>query len=283
MKSIRKPNRAARAVFEECVNALSIAGVRDRLKPLATAVESAEATYLAMAATTTLYGISGGATFKGDRTADMVSLYKNVLSRKTSKVRHIYDEIKASAKGGICPLCEHNVVKTLDHYLEKQKFPIYAVAPINLVPACTDCNKVRSQREPLSASDQTLHPYFDSTSDYSWLHAEVLPIDPVAIQFTALRPPGWDILKQDRLQSHFRVLGLAELYTVLAAGELAQIRAALINLSNVAGRSGLEAHLAEQAKSRQTVSLNSWQTALYVALSESVWFCGGGYTQIAAP
>lgn len=251
--------------------------------PLAPNIQAAEATYLEMATTSTLYGVAGAAYYQGDRTDDMVKLYSNVLSKKSSELRYIYDEIKASAKGDICPLCEQGVVKTLDHYLEKQPFPIYAVAPINLVPSCTDCNKVRSLEKPKSASDQTLHPYFDEANDQAWLHAEILPTQPVVAEYTALRPLAWSKLKQDRVQSHFRVLGLSALYTTQAAVELSQIRSALIDLVESQGTVGLQAHLAEQANSRRAANQNSWQTALYVALSTSEWFCGGGYHQIPEP
>jgi hypothetical protein len=283
LKALEKPSRDARSVFEACVNGLRFADMQDRLMPLALNIQQAEATYLAMAATSTLYGVAGAAYHKGDRTDDMVKLYSNVLSKKTSELRYIYDEIKAGAKGDICPLCEQSVVKTLDHYLEKRLFPIYAVAPINLVPSCTDCNKVRSLEKPKSASDQTLHPYFDRADDQTWLHAEILPTDPVVAEYAALRPSAWNKLKQDRVQSHFRVLGLSALYTTQAAVELSQIRSALIEIVESQGTIGLQAHLAEQADSRRTANRNSWQTALYIALSTSEGFCDGGFRHIPGP
>jgi hypothetical protein len=113
----------------------------------------------------------------------MVTLYTGTFSRKRSKARRIYDEIRASAAGGICPLCGQREVKTLDHYLEKQHHPVFAVTPLNLVPACTDCNKVRSEFPKDGDSNQTLHPYFDSVDDERWLKAKVDEVDPVIVPF----------------------------------------------------------------------------------------------------
>jgi hypothetical protein len=283
VKALVKPSRDARSVFEACLKGLKSGSMRKRLMPLADNIQLAEATYLALAPTLTLYGVAGAADQEGDRTDDMVKLYSNVLSKKTSKLRYIYDEIKAGAKFDICPLCEHGVVKTLDHYLEKQPFPIYAVAPINLVPCCSDCNKIRSTQTPKSASDQTLHPYFDEVSDQVWLHAEITPTAPVVAKYTALRPSAWNKLKQDRVQSHFRVLALSELYSTQAAVELSQIRSAMIEIGKSEGQIGVQAHLAEQADSRSAVNRNSWQAALYVALKTSQWFCNEGYCNIPGP
>jgi hypothetical protein len=236
-----------------------------------------------MAGTTTLYGISGVAFNQGDRKADMVNLYNNVLSKKNSKLRHIYDEIKSGAKGDICPLCEQNVVKTLDHYLEKADYPIFAVSPLNLVPCCADCNKVKALASASGPNEQTFHPYFDNANDQVWLHATVLQSDPVVIGYTAMRPAAWNALKQDRIQAHFAVLGLSQLYTTHAAVELSQIRSSLVTVDESQGMSGLQTYLTEQANSRSAFNPNSWQSALYACLSTSPWFCAGGYKYVARP
>lgn len=72
--------------------------------------------------------IKGGAT-----KSDMKILYEQKFARKEQGGRKYYDAIKLLAPYGRCPLCGQREVKTLDHYLPKSKFPLYAVTPYNLM------------------------------------------------------------------------------------------------------------------------------------------------------
>jgi 5-methylcytosine-specific restriction endonuclease McrA len=105
-------------------------------------------------------------------TREMASLYDRRFARKGSAGRPIYDAIFAAAPR--CPLCGHGTVSTLDHHLPKAHYPALAVAPLNLVPACADCNKNKIDITPMAGADGTIHPYFDDIEDDLWLVAEVL-------------------------------------------------------------------------------------------------------------
>jgi hypothetical protein len=76
-------------------------------------------------------------------TEEMSRLYKGHFSRMKSPSRHMYDAIMTSSWKGFCPLCSHRQVTTLDHYLPKSLYPIFAVTPLNLIPSCSDCNKAK--------------------------------------------------------------------------------------------------------------------------------------------
>src|SRR5262245_19880217 len=80
--------------------------------------------------------------------SEMVAVYDNRLVKKTAPGRRIYDKIFTSAPNDKCPLCGHRNVKTLDHYLPKALFPALTVTPINLIPACSDCNKAKLSTAP---------------------------------------------------------------------------------------------------------------------------------------
>ena len=43
-----------------------------------------------------------------------------------------------------CPLCECDSVGTMDHYLPKEKYPLFVVHPRNLIPCCNSCNQHKS-------------------------------------------------------------------------------------------------------------------------------------------
>jgi hypothetical protein len=71
----------------------------------------------------------------------------------------------------------------------------------------------------------------------------------------------------------FKAFKLASLYSSHAAEELASIEFISRRVFDVGGGLGLREYLAETASGKQFVSLNSWQSALYVCLSKSDWFC----------
>lgn len=92
----------------------------------------------------------------------------------------------------VCPMCGGFHPTTLDHYLPKTDYPVWAIFSKNLVPAC-GCNMVRGDvvKSAHTHSVRVLHPYFDdlmkhrilTTSithapDFKWLNAEVICADP---------------------------------------------------------------------------------------------------------
>lgn len=278
MRSLTLPAFSARHTFELCVGTVKDPAKRIRLLAAAPAIESAEAEYLARGASASLFKIPRSTTVAGTVTRkEMVRLYNGVLSRRRSKARHIYDQLRTVSRSGTCPLCAQRIVSTLDHYLPKATHPALAVTPVNLVPACQDCNKAKLATQPSTASAQTLHPYFDNVDNEQWLFAEVVRDSPPALTFHPRPPAVWPRIKSDRVITHFRTFALGLLYASHAAVELANIRYAAAMVAKRTGASGLRAHLEEQADSCLTVARNSWQHAMYRALSESDWFCNEGF------
>jgi len=98
------------------------------------------------------------------------------------------------------------------------------------------------------------------------------------LAFSPTPPAHWPPDLQAMVKNHFYVFSLAELYGVHAASELVNIYFDIV--SNPLPTAELQAHLREQASNRRRVVRNSWQAALYQALAQSDWFCGGGYNQV---
>jgi hypothetical protein len=210
--------------------------------------------------------------------AELNNVYTSRMARLGAPGRIVYDELLASPKGGICPLCGHRQVGTLDHFLPKESFPSLAVAPDNLVPACSDCNKTKLNHVATLPSEVTIHPYFDDLSDDTWLEAKVIQTVPAALSFHVARPPGWSPLMASRARHHFELFKLSSLYSAQAASELSGIRFALDTIYDSDGATGVKNHLTLQAESRRRASKNSWQTTTYQALADSPWFCAGGFS-----
>jgi hypothetical protein len=281
MRRLPLPSHSARSTFELCAKNVRDKAYSTRLLSVASEIEDAETQYKDLGAKAALFTIAEADTVAGRvELKEMKALYKGTLSRLESDVRYIYDKIKMAPPNNMCPLCAQRVVSTLDHYLAQSKHPAFTVTPMNLIPSCADCNKAKHDMQPTRASEQTLHPYFDDVDDGVWLIAHVKETVPPALVFSANPPSGWDDVKQARVLTHFQTFNLGHLYTTHAAEELLNIRHNLTTVAERAGTDALRVHLMEQAEGRQANAKNSWQSAMYEALTKSEWFCKEGYKVI---
>ncbi|WP_182344399.1 MULTISPECIES: hypothetical protein [Comamonas] len=158
-----------------------------------------------------------------------------------------------------------------------------AVTPINLVPACSACNKIKLDFQPIEAKDLILHPYYDDVPKDIWLKARVLDVDckPV-FEYFADPPSEWPTLWASRVRAHLDTLKLPTLYASHAAEELINNRQSLQDLHLAGGAAAVKAHCRDMQGSRQAAYLNSWQAACYGALVDSDWFCASGVLAIEA-
>lgn len=281
MKRLHPPLIQATDTVHACAAGITIADRAQALMDALPAIQRSEAEYLELGATGQLYRItpSDSVTPAIDATL-MGVIYKSHFARQGSPSRTLYDQIRMAPEFGICPLCGQRNVATVDHYLPQTRFPTLNLTPINLIPACSDCNKKKLASVPTSAENQTFHPYFDELSNERWLIAEIQPSAPPTVSFE-IRPAGtWDAVMTARVRNHFLVMGLEELYIAQAASEMADISYALEDIGAATGPDGVRLHLNSQFRSRHAHNPNSWKTALYEGLRDSDWFCAEGHRLI---
>ena len=72
---------------------------------------------------------------------EVSKVYTEKFANEDGPGRQYYNAIKEQAERNICPICGIRMVKTLDHYLPKSKFPTLSVTPsIMLCPIDIDCD-----------------------------------------------------------------------------------------------------------------------------------------------
>jgi hypothetical protein len=278
MHPLVPPTDQSKTTFVTCVKGIRNAELKALLISVTPDVEAAGAHFETIAKARSFHTLTRHQMVGGKVTAkQMCAIYDGRMAKKRMAGRKIYDRIKAAPTNDRCPLCGQRTVSTLDHYLPKAHFPSLAVAPANLVPACSDCNKAKGDQIPTRAGEQTLHPYYDNFGTQDWLAAEVLQDTPAALSFAIKPPAASDGVLAERVKRHFKVFGLARLYVAHAATELTNIRAYLEDLYTTTGAAGVRRHLVGIARSCAQAERNSWQTATYRALSTSDWFCSGGF------
>lgn len=278
MRSLPLPTLVARDVFRTCISKVADAALKARLTAITDRVAEASEEYALLADLNALHMMTQELVVDGVVSrAEMDAVYSLRMARKGAPGRVAYDELFNSAPLDKCPLCCQRKVATLDHHLPKARYPALAVAPLNLVPACSDCNKSKLAAVPTAADEEALHPYFDNVSADRWLSGDVIVGSPAAVVFRVEPPAGWDAILVARLERHFRMLRLGSLYSFEAANEISNIRHQLARLHETGGMECVREELQDRANSCRAASLNSWQTATFDAFVASDWFCDGGF------
>ena len=280
MLKLEPPRYSAEETFTACISRVRRAALKAKLTAATQAIRDASDAYEAAAEAQALDQIARDILVNGTvTTAEMEAVYTGRMAKQNAPGRAIYDDILAAAKGR-CPLCAHRAVTTLDHHLPKSHYPALAVAPVNLVPSCSDCNKAKLASVPHAPEEVSLHPYFDDIADERWLFAKVVEVAPASMPFRVEPLVTWGALLAERVKRHFRVLKLPSLYGSEAAEELLNIRHLLIGLQANGGAPQVRSYLQERAKSCLAGRLNGWRGATYEAWAESEWFCQGGFADV---
>jgi hypothetical protein len=278
MWAVERPPFDAGETFNICISRVQDRGLRDRLRRVRSDIVAAATEYEARAKAQTLNVIATSESVAGAVTNhEMVAVYEQRMAGKRGPGRAIYDAIKLLPKGDRCPFCDQRNISTLDHVLPKMLYPSLAVTPHNLVGACMECNKVKLDIAPNTGEEVILHPYFDDITADQWLIAKVIRQNPCAIVFNINRPPSWNNMTEARARRQFGLFKLPYLYSSEAARELANIRHNLQTHFRAGGIAAVRHELIRQWKSRRANRANSWQTAMYEAISHDDWFCGGGF------
>lgn len=278
MRALVKPDLVAKDVYETCISKVRNKALRKKLLEISDSIEAAELEYKEKSAEQTWFLIGNSDSVDGMVSkSEMEKVYTQRMVGQKSPGRHLYDKIKNSAPNGICPLCGQRTVSTLDHFLPKSDFPSLVVLPLNLIPACSDCNKAKLDNVPSQGSEQTLHPYYDDVAHEQWLFAEVKESNPGCIVFYTSYVDVYDEVLNERIKFHFKELELGGLYMSNANSTVTEIQFRLKKLHEKGGKMAVKAYLEEEEESRRENHVNSWHTAAYQAMMNSDWFCDGGF------
>lgn len=280
MLNISLPQDDAGAVFTACATRTRPVDKKNTLLAQRPWVEARATLYLEHAQQNSLHAFEPAEPDAIDA-AELSGVYGRVLVKGGE--RPTYLRLKGLARYGRCPLCAQRDVKTLDHYLSKYDYPELAVFPANLVPCCFDCNHDKGTYRAQQANQRLFHPYFDDWSEHRLIKAALVIEEGVTVTYTVREPEGASAETVSRARRHFRKLNLGLLYSDNAAVELVERKLSFQEIFDADGADGLRVELEREFRSRRRRNRNSWQTALYRALSLSDTFCEGGFGQIDDP
>ncbi|NTB87516.1 HNH endonuclease [Agrobacterium tumefaciens] len=280
MLNIAPPEDDAGTVFSACATRTRPVEKKNALLAQRPWVEARAALYLQHAQQDSLHSFDPEEP-DAIESAELSGVYGRVLVKGGE--RPTYLRLKGLARYGRCPLCAQRDVKTLDHYLSKDDYPELAVYPANLVPCCFDCNHDKGTYRAQLANQRLFHPYFDNWSQHRLIKASLNFDEGMTVTYTVREPNGVDAEIVSRARRHLRKLNLGLLYSDNAAVELVDRKMSFQETFDADGADGLRDEMEREARSRRRRNRNSWQSALYRALSLSDAFCDGGFEQIDDP
>lgn len=204
---------------------------------------------------------------------DLEKLYTQYFAGESKPARAVYDAIKNSAKES-CPFCGGiGTPKNVDHFLPKAHFPQFSVLPMNLVPACRDCN-MESKGHGFSTleEEQVIHPYFEADHFFyeQWIFAVYTAgaddDDPGYFEYFVAPPHGWSETDKKRVEKYFKDFDLATRYATQAAKSLKTVLAQINRniKKNVPIKEIIDDLLGPVLD--ECEFLNHWQYGMYSAL-----------------
>lgn len=201
----------------------------------------------------------------------MIYLYENKLV-KSKEGKKYYDFLKGNTRFGKCPYCGHERVETLDHYLPKSNYPIFSITPLNLIPACFSCNHKKLDEDINRYDEMVIHPYYDDFSRIKWLKAEVIHDEDPFFYFSVSKTE--ELSEEDylRLDHHFEVFKLAELYSANASREFQNRKKYFKENILSYGKEEFIKDIKNEIDSRKEVETNTWEIAMLEAIINSQWF-----------
>lgn len=212
----------------------------------------------------------------------LVNLYGRNLRNKEKPARSIYESLLASANEK-CPFCgDIGHPRNLDHFLPLAHYPQFSVMPVNLIPACRDCNMGEKGDDFADqAKDQILHPYLDKDIFYNqqWVHARYVNDGDGIVEYYVQPPAEWQEVDKSRVNKHFSDFDLARRYGIEAGKHLSELIDQRNSFYKVMGRKIPLDELTDDLVEVLFTPLiegeifsNHWKKVMYVALSMSQEF-----------
>lgn len=102
---------------------------------------------------------------------------KSLYSYSRTNIAKLRKEVltEDGYENNFCPLCEINLVNTIDHFIPQTDYPLFAVHPRNLIPSCDSCNKHKSDNITDGKGNRKFwNAYLDTPPTENYLYCNVI-------------------------------------------------------------------------------------------------------------
>lgn len=212
------------------------------------------------------------------------SLLKVLNAYDLIQERRRLSKLRASLKllADRCPYCGYGSIDELDHFLQKDIYRAFSVFPLNLIPCCGPCNRMKPKLPSALAEQHQVHVYLEDVSQYDMLRADVA-IAPASggllINFRLQEPAHMPAELFSRVVHHMTTFKLRERFVKQTNMFLSGLETGM-DLAFETSPLVLQAFLVKSAASiTKRAGNNDWRSALLVGLAACPAFFGGGYQQ----
>lgn len=270
MRKLNKPNIDVGEVLDDCMNHYIEEDIKSKIQYSRDEICNASNIYNMIFEDHNWQLIHEGAVPSNLSKKEMSELYDNKFVACKPIHHKYYDRIMSLAEDGICPICCVGVVKTLDHYLPKSRFPMFSVTPNNLVPSCRDCNTKKNNKFDNSYS--LIHPYYDNIDDFIWLTASLKILNNRLIaRYSVSKNDGTvDDCTYKKIRYSFSEYQLDKLYELKACETITNQKILWKRIYISKGKRNLLKYFQLQLSSVTANQNNSWLAALYRGLIDSI-------------
>ncbi len=272
MNKLERPKENVREVYATCISKVADVNLKSKLQACSNEIEQDEELYDRKGKAGKLREFPQKDVVNGDVDIDeMKKVYTYRMLGLKQPGRLFYNKLLNSVQ--ICPFCGIRDVATLDHYLPKTRYATTVVTPINLIPACSNCNKNKDVSDATVVNEEVWHPYYDDYGEARWLYARIIEdSSPVVIFYVDTSSCGLGMEDTIKINNSFSIFKLSNLYGIYAAKELEDNDHLMRTLKKLVGKTGVKQHLEMMYESNRCVDTNSYKTALYDALKENEWY-----------
>ncbi|MFM2620888.1 HNH endonuclease signature motif containing protein [Vibrio owensii] len=235
--------------------------------------------YKALGNLSKLHNISSYiSTISDENKATLNLLYKSYLP-KTGMRKKVF------STSLICPACQQNYAterSSLDHFLPSSIFPNFYVYPLNLIPTCGDCNRIKNDEVPSSHLDNLPHPYFDGfLFKRHWLEIEIFNRKPLNFTFRV----SHEFSNKNKLKiiNHILAYDLENTLFTHVNSIFEDVDEDLKDIYESKGRTNLKDYIGSlrnnafvETHKNKFLPINL-EYALFDALYNSDWFCDNYY------
>lgn len=209
--------------------------------------------------------------FRDGEPTVLKQIYKRLSAeghRSGMRAAIIQHEANANRK---CAYCDITSPNELDHYLPQGQFPEYAVSVSNLIPSCSECNRLKRDVSYGEGGSRYPHAYHDEEFHEPYLTASVEwdGTTPV-VSYSLIQCSEMSDREFQGLCDQYRDLKLIVRFRREAQSELSEAEASEL-AATVEGRESLKTSArSSYRRMHKLYGSNHWKTALYAGLSASL-------------
>jgi len=202
---------------------------------------------------------------------DLLKLYspqnKKLIDFKNSRTTVYDNRVKKT-----CQYCTINSANTLDHIIPKEEYSEFAVNPLNLLPACSECNGYKGEYWRDGDNRFFLNLYTDILPNEQYLFVDFnFDLHVIETSFSLDNRNGIDINLFNLISSHFSRMHLLSRFSIKSSDIISELSNLIVSSKPKLGEEDIkEVILNKIQKDKEIFGNNYYKSILEESLVNSI-------------